>query len=132
MIRLRTFHVALLLAITAATACSPDDGPTGVAEAFYTEMAAGDIEAAKMLSTPDTAKMLAYLASMHGAEMFEVIAKGGASGELIEGDNALVSFVEGGGYATVPLVKMDGEWKVDFATMVKAHMKQREPVQLRL
>ncbi len=128
----RTFQVALLLAVSLAAACSPNDGPTGVAETFYTEMASGNIEAAKMLSTPDTAEMLAYLASMHGAEMFDVIAKGGASGELIQGDNALVSFVEGGGYATVPLVKMDGEWKVDFATMVKAHMKQREPVQLRL
>jgi hypothetical protein len=95
-------------------------------------MAAGNLEGAKSLSTPETAEMLSYIASMHDIAMFGVIAEAGASGELVEGENALVSFVEGGGYATVPLVKLDGEWKVDFATMIKAHMKKPEPVQLRL
>ncbi|MEM9727254.1 MAG: hypothetical protein AAF997_01625 [Myxococcota bacterium] len=103
-------------------ACSPSGTPTGVAESFYDEMAAGNIEAAKKLATPETADMLSRIAAMHNPHMFVVIAEGGASDELIQGENALVTFVEGGGYATVPLVKLNGEWKVDFATMMKAHM----------
>ena len=63
--------------------------------------------------------------------MFHMIAEGGASKARIDEDSARVRFVEGGGFATVPLVKVDGEWKVDFATMVKAHMKP-EPVGVQL
>ena len=129
--RLPIRMAALALAVM-ALACSSNEGPTEVAEAFYDEMASGDIQAAKVLSTPDTAEMLSFLASMHDTEMFSVIADGGASGELVQGDNALVSFVEGGGYATVPLVRINGEWKVDFATMIKAHTKRPDPVQLSL
>jgi len=131
---MRTFSVlaVLLLGGSLVVACSASDPPTAVAEAFYEEMAAGNVEGAKTLSTPDTAEMLGYIASMHASEMFDVIAAGGASGELIQGDHALVSFVEGGGYSTVPLVKLDGQWKVDFATMMRAHMKRPEPVHLTL
>lgn len=118
----RRSAVLLLVAVGAFAGCSRSSTPTRVAELFYDEMAAGDIEAAKKLSTPETAEMLSRIAAMHSAQMFEVIADGGASDELIQGHNALVTFVEGGGYATVPLVKLDGEWKVDFATMIKAHM----------
>ena len=106
--------------------------PTGVAEAFYEEMAAGNIEAAKGLSTPETAEMLDYIAATHCTEMFHVIAEGGASEASVEGTSARVRFAEGGGFATVPLVKLDGEWKVDFATMMKAHMMRPEPVRLML
>jgi hypothetical protein len=133
---MRRFSISLATLVIVGSltgACSPSDTPTEVAEAFYDQMAAGNIDAAKGLSTPDTAEMLSYIASMHDQQSFEVIAEGGASGVLVEGDNALVSFVEGGGYATVPLVKMGGEWKVDFATMIKAHSKPRpNPVQLTL
>ena len=132
MTRFSSSLAILALVGSLAGACSSKDTPTDVAEAFYDQMAAGNIDAAKGLSTPDTAEMLSYIASMHDVESFEVIAKGGASGVLIEGDNALVSFVEGGGYATVPLVKMDGQWKVDFATMLKAHSKRPNPVNLTL
>jgi hypothetical protein len=71
--------------------------------------------------------MLDYIADTHCTEMFHMIAEGGASNERVDEDGAQVRFIEGGGYATVPLVKVEGEWKVDFATMMKAHMKA-EPV----
>lgn len=122
MSRSRRSALFLLIAIGVIAGCSRSDTPTRVAELFYDEMAAGNIEAAKKLSTPETAEMLSRIAAMHGAQMFEVIADGGASDELIQGRNAVVTFVEGGGYATVPLVMLDGEWKVDFATIMKAHM----------
>ena len=97
--------------------------PMTVAEAFYEEMAAGNIDVAKSLSTPETAEMLNYIAATHCTEMFRTIAEAGASDELVEEGTARVRFVEGGGFATVPLVKLDGEWKVDFATMMKAHVQ---------
>ena len=119
-----TLPFMLLTAALLASCGSNGSGtPTSVAEAFYEEMAAGEIEAAKSLSTPETAEMLDYIAATHCTEMFHMIAEGGASDESIEEDSAWVRFVEGGGFATVPLVKVDGSWKVDFATMMKAHMK---------
>ncbi len=121
----------LTAALMAGCAESSDGAPTTVAEAFYEEMAAGNIEAAKGLSTPETADMLDYIAATHCTEMFHTIAEGGASDAVIDESSASVRFMEGGGFATVPLVKMNGEWKVDFATMMKAHMKP-EPVQLKL
>ena len=128
-------NIFALMLLTAAlvTSCGTSDvgTPTGVAEAFYEEMAAGNIEAAKRLSTPETAEMLDYIAATHCTEMFHMIAEGGASKARIDEDSARVRFLEGGGFATVPLVKVDGEWKVDFATMVKAHMKP-EPVGVQL
>ncbi len=124
-------HTFAFVFLTAAllTSCGADGAgtPTGVAEAFYEEMAAGNIAAAKSLSTPETAGMLDYIAATHCTEMFHMIAEGGASGARVEEDSAWVRFVEGGGFATVPLVRVDGEWKVDFASMMKAHMKP-EPV----
>lgn len=124
----------LLFSATLITGCSNAGAgtPTGVAEAFYEEMAAGNIEAAKGLSTPETAKMLDYIAATHCTEMFHVIAEGGASVASVEGTKARVRFVEGGGFATVPLVKLHGEWKVDFATMLKGHTMRPEPLQLML
>lgn len=125
----RNTFAFVLLASALVAGCGNDISgtPTSVAEAFYEEMAAGNVEAAKSLSTSETAEMLDYIASTHCTEMFHVIAEGGAANERVDEDGAQVRFVEGGGYATVPLVKVDGEWKVDFATMMKAHMK-REPL----
>ncbi|MEM7433993.1 MAG: hypothetical protein AAF436_02495 [Myxococcota bacterium] len=114
--------VFVLIVMSMIDGCSRAGTPMRVAESFYEEMAAGNIEAAGKLSTPETAEMLPRIAAMHDIRMFEVIAKGGASDELIEGENALVTFEEGGGYATVPLVMLHGEWKVDFATMMKGAM----------
>ena len=116
--------VALVLFTSALLGgCGSSGTPTNVAEAFYEEMASGNIEVAKSLSTPETAEMLSYIAATHCTEMFRTIAKTGASDELVEDGTARVRFVEGGGFATVPLVKLDGEWKVDFATMMKAHVR---------
>ena len=123
-----------MLTVVLAAGCaegSNSNSPTSVAEAFYEEMAAGNIEAAKSLSTPETAEMLDYIAATHCTEMFHTIAEGGASDASIDESSARVRFEQGGGFATVPLVKMDGAWKVDFATMMKAHMKP-EPVNLML
>lgn len=127
----RNTFTLLVLATALLAGCGSNGTPTSVAEAFYDEMAAGNIEAAKSLSTPETAEMLDYIAATHCTEMFQMIAEGGASGERIEQGTARVRFVEGGGFATLPLVKLDGEWKVDFAAMMKAYTKP-EPVQLRL
>ena len=121
----------LAVALTVGCAESSSNTPTSVAEAFYEEMAAGNIEAAKSLSTPETAEMLDYIAATHCTEMFHTIAEGGASEALVDESTARVRFVQGGGFATVPLVWIDGEWKVDFATMMKAYMKP-EPVRLML
>jgi len=123
----------MVLTMGLLTSCGADVSgtPTGVAEAFYEEMAAGNIEAAKSLSTPETAEMLDYIAATHCTEMFHMIAEGGASDERVNDDSARVRFVEGGGFATVPLVKVDGEWRVDFATMMKGYMKP-EPVRVLL
>ena len=130
---LRSFSfIVLTAALFAGCGNGGDGSPTGVAEAFYEEMAAGNIEAAKALSTPETAEMLDYIAATHCTEMFNVIAEGGASEASVTGTKARVRFVEGGGFATVPLVEVDGEWKVDFATMMKAHMMRPEPVRLML
>ncbi|MBT8465732.1 MAG: DUF4878 domain-containing protein [Deltaproteobacteria bacterium] len=119
----------MVLASALLASCGSDNSgtPTGVAEAFYEEMAAGNVEAAKSLSTPETAEMLDYIAATHCTEMFHMIAEGGASDARVDEDSASVRFVEGGGFATVPLVKVDGEWRVDFATMMKGYMKP-EPV----
>lgn len=127
----RNTFTLLVLATALLAGCGSNGTPTSVAEAFYDEMAAGSIEAAKSLSTPETAEMLDYIAATHCTEMFQMIAEGGASGERIEEGTARVRFVEGGGFATLPLVTLDGEWKVDFAAMMKAYTKP-EPVQLRL
>jgi hypothetical protein len=125
--------IILTASLLASCGNSSSGTPTSVAEAFYEEMAAGNIEAAKSLSTPETAEMLDYIASTHCTEMFHVIAEGGASDVRIDEDGARVRFVEGGGFSTVPLVKVDGEWKVDFASMMKAHMRpEPEPVRLML
>lgn len=126
----------LFILATAALSvgCGMDDtgeSATSVAEAFYEEMAAGNVEAAKGLSTPETAAMLDYIAATHCPEMFHMIAEGGASDADIGESTARVRFIEGGGFSTVPLVKVDGKWKVDFATMMKAHMRP-EPVQISL
>ena len=123
-----TLAFSFLTAVLLASCGNEANGtPTSVAEAFYEEMAAGNVEVAKSLSTPETAEMLDYIASTHCTEMFHVIAEGGASDVTVDGERARVRFVEGGGFSTVPLVKVDGEWKVDFATMMKAHMAP-EPV----
>ena len=108
-----------------------DESATGVAEAFYEQMAAGDVEAAKKLSTPETAAMLDYIAQTHCPEMFHVIAEGGASDADIGESTARVRFIEGGGFSTVPVAKIDRKWKVDFATMMKAHSRP-EPVLMTL
>ena len=128
-----TLPLAILTIVLAAGCAesSNSNSPTSVAEAFYEEMAAGNIEAAKSLSTPETADMLDYIAATHCTEMFHTIAEGGASDARVDQSSARVRFEEGGGFATVPLVKVDGAWKVDFATMMKAHMKP-EPVNLML
>ena len=128
-----TLPLAILTVVLAAGCAenSNSNTPTSVAEAFYEEMAAGNIEAAKSLSTPETAEMLDYIAATHCTEMFHTIAEGGASDARVDESSARVRFEQGGGFATVPLVKMDGAWKVDFATMMKAHMKP-EPVNLML
>lgn len=133
MVSSNTFAFALLSAAL-LTGCGNSSAgtPTGVAEEFYEEMAAGNVEAAKSLSTPETAEMLDYIAATHCTEMFHLIAEGGASSASVDETTARVRFVEGGGFATVPLVKLDGEWKVDFATMMKAHMARPEPVRLML
>lgn len=133
MTRIReTFAFMLLTAVLLGCGSGTDsDTPTSVAEAFYEEMAAGNVEAAKALSTPETAAMLDYIAATHCTEMFHVIAEGGASDARVEEGSARVRFVEGGGFATVPLVEVDGTWKVDFATMMKAHM-QPDPVGISL
>ena len=130
MMDLRQTLTLVFLSATLWAGCGNSSAgtPTGVAEAFYEEMAAGNIEAAKRLSTPETAEMLDYIAATHCTEMFHVIAEGGASEASVDGTNARVRFVEGGGFATVPLVQLEGEWKVDFATMVKAHMMRPEPI----
>jgi hypothetical protein len=127
------FAVTLwMTALVVGCGNGPQSGtPTGVAEAFYEEMAAGNVEAAKALSTPETAEMLDYIAATHCTEMFHVIAEGGAAEASVEKGAARVRFVEGGGFATVPLVEVEGEWKVDFATMMKAHM-QPEPMGVEL
>ncbi len=128
-----TLPLAIVTVVLAAGCAesSNSNTPTSVAEAFYEEMAAGNIEAAKSLSTPETAEMLDYIAATHCTEMFHTIAEGGASDARVDESSARVRFEQGGGFATVPLVKMDGAWKVDFATMMKAHMKP-EPVNLML
>ncbi|MGB5267084.1 MAG: hypothetical protein WBN30_10870 [Polyangiales bacterium] len=128
-----TLPLAILTVVLAAGCAesSNSNTPTSVAEAFYEEMAAGNIEAAKSLSTPETAEMLDYIAATHCTEMFHTIAEGGASDARVDQSSARVRFEEGGGFATVPLVKVDGAWKVDFATMMKAHMKP-EPMNLML
>ncbi len=128
-----TLPLAILTVVLAAGCAesSNSNTPTSVAEAFYEEMAAGNIEAAKSLSTPETAEMLDYIAATHCTEMFHTIAEGGASDARVDESSARVRFEQGGGFATVPLVKMEGAWKVDFATMMKAHMKP-EPVNLML
>ncbi|MGB5311629.1 MAG: DUF4878 domain-containing protein, partial [Polyangiales bacterium] len=121
----RKIFALVLLASALLGGCGSSSGgtPTAVAEAFYEEMAAGNIDVAKSLSTPETAEMLSYIAATHCTEMFRTIAEAGASDELVEEGTARVRFEEGGGFATIPLVKLDGEWKVDFATMMKAHMR---------
>jgi hypothetical protein len=119
----KTFALVLLTSALLGGCGSGTSTPTTVAEAFYEEMAAGNIDIAKSLSTPETAEMLSYIAATHCTEMFRAIAEAGASDELVEEGTARVRFVEGGGFATVPLVKLDGEWKVDFATMMKAHVR---------
>ena len=120
----KTFALILLTsALLGGCGSSSGGTPTAVAEAFYEEMAAGNIDVAKSLSTPETAEMLSYIAATHCTEMFRTIAEAGASDELVEEGTARVRFEEGGGFATIPLVKLDGEWKVDFATMMKAHMR---------
>jgi len=127
-----TFAFMVLTSALLASCGTESSGtPTSVAETFYEEMAAGNIEAAKSLSTPETAAMLDYIAATHCTEMFHMIAEGGASEERVEAESARVRFVEGGGFATVPLVKVDGEWRVDFATMMKGYMKP-EPVRVLL
>jgi hypothetical protein len=134
MMRTRKTLPLAILTVVLAAGCAESrnsNSPTSVAEAFYEEMAAGNIEAAKSLSTPETAEMLDYIAATHCTEMFHTIAEGGASDASIDESSARVRFEQGGGFATVPLVKMDGAWKVDFATMMKAHMKP-EPVNLML
>ena len=128
MTRLRTPFASILVAAALVGACGNEvsqNTPTNVAESFYEEMAAGNVEAAKALSTPETAAMLDYIAATHCTEMFHVIAAGGASDERVRDGTARVRFVEGGGFSTVPLVKVDGAWKVDFATMMKAHMRPK-------
>ena len=127
-----TFAFMVLASALLASCGSEMSGtPAGVAEAFYEEMAAGNIEAAKSLSTPETAEMLDYIAATHCTEMFHMIAEGGAADARVDEDSASVRFVEGGGFATVPLVKVDGEWRVDFATMMKGYMKP-EPANISL
>ena len=131
----RNTFAFMILTTALLSSCGNDSNgtPTSVAEAFYEEMAAGNIEAAKGLSTPETAEMLDYIASTHCTEMFHMIAEGGASDVRVDEDSARVRFVEGGGFATVPLVKVDGEWKVDFASMMKPHMRpEPDPVLLML
>ena len=129
--RVYTVFATLLLGAMTSLGCGTSGTPASVAQAFYEEMATGDIEAAKRLSTPETAELLDVLAATHCTEMFESIAAGGTSDVRIEESTAWVSFVEGHGFATVPLVELDGAWKVDFATMMAAHAHS-EPVGMTL
>jgi len=125
----RTASAFVVIGLAALTwsGCSKAS-PSRVAEQFYDEMAAGDVEGAQALSTPRTAEMIGRLIDAHGPEVLGPISNRKASGEMIEGDTAIVSFLsEDGSTSTVPLVKLDGEWKVDFASLFDRMVRPKAP-----
>ncbi|MGB5810009.1 MAG: hypothetical protein WBG86_05725, partial [Polyangiales bacterium] len=119
MVPIRMTGTAILLAGTLLVGCS--ESPSSVAEKYYDDVATGDIDAAKKLATPATATMIDRVVETQGREALTAIGGRKASAETVKGNTAVVSFAnEDGSTATVPMTKVDGAWKVDFAKAIKA------------
>ena len=120
----------VLAGLTVLAGCSrkPATGPSAVVEKFYDDMAAGNVEEAKTLVTPETAEIIDHLVKSQGANALQAKPRPKASGERIDGDTAVVSFQnDDGSVATVPLVKMNDQWKIDFATVIDSAARARLP-----
>jgi len=93
------------------------NGPKPVAENFLKAMNQMDFDKAKTYGTEDTGKLLDMMSGF--AKMIPDSSKKKQSkfeitGEKIDGDKATVTYREEGkeGEQTVPLIKVDGKWKV--------------------
>ena len=125
----RLMFLSALAAAALLTSCSRSDlSPSQTAEKFYDEVAAGNIDAAKTLSTPDTVELIERLVAAQGPGALKAEAGRKATGETIDGDSANVTFdSKDGSVANVPLTKIDGQWKVDLTKAVREAVKRAMP-----
>jgi hypothetical protein len=127
MLRISTvmMMIALMLVISAATACQKKPSPTTTFEAFYESLKKKDVQAYKKTVSKKTLEMLQKEAGELGKSLDEYIKadmdkptrklpdKLETRHEKIEGDHATLEIKNNeGGWNTVPFVKEDGEWKV--------------------
>ena len=115
-----TFPITLALLALTTSACKRGESPTNVSNKFYEALATGDIETARAHATPETANLIDTLVSKGGSDGFDVDRTREVHDEVISGDSAVVSYRnDDGSIATVPLVKRDGVWRVDFSEVIR-------------
>lgn len=116
----RLSTLTLMVLALGLAACSSGKSPTQVAQTFYEGLANQDFATARANATPQTADLIDSLVSRNGQDVFKVEANRKAHDEVINGDTAVVTFQNAdGSIATVPLVKLDGAWKVDFSAIIE-------------
>ena len=136
--RLALIAAISVVAFTMLTACSKDSSPAeapspaAVTQQFYEDMDAGKLEPAKAFLTPESAVIIQRVAEGQGLEAFRFDAEATRFSERIHGDTAVVSMeVPGKPPSSVSLVKLDGQWKIDFASMLNSIARDRVPAAAR-
>ena len=87
------------------------DTPEQVVEAFLKHMSNGDIEKAKDLCTPETAKILTQWEN-EGFNLFEDATFNDILCEMTSDTEAECSYYLNGDRAILDVVKIEGQWKV--------------------
>ncbi|MEM7434542.1 MAG: hypothetical protein AAF436_05270 [Myxococcota bacterium] len=129
LVTVKTPLLVVVLGAACLLGCSKGGEPSRAAERFYDSLAAGDIASAKKDATPATAEMIQKIVDKNGKETLSAVGGRKAAEEVIMDDTAVVTFKnEDGSTSTVPLVKHEGVWKVDFATMIQNAARSRIPV----
>lgn len=112
----------LLSALALALGCGANSNtPSGVAKAYLTHMGKGEYAKAKTYCTEEAARLVDFAIGMGTLSGGITSAEQNKphpfsiEGETIEGDVAEVNFkdLETGQVTTLPMLKVDGKWKVN-------------------
>ena len=110
----KTLFAGLLLALV-FTGCSKS--PSDVSEQFLEGVRTADLVMINEVSTQKTQKMTPMIVGFSKkaldagkkAPEFEVLS------EVVTGDKAVVTYKDGDSKKTLNLIKVDGDWKVEFS-----------------
>ena len=104
-----------IVAILAFNACKHGDKPEAVAEKFINHLNKMEIDEAKKFATSESAATLDLLKTFAGDQKPQGEVKPVTIKESKEdGDKATVTYNDGTQDQQISLVKVDGDWKVEF------------------